>query len=48
MNVTREEVQRALNELVREGRLVAVEEIDSKSGELRNRYFLKDRAPKPN
>ena len=48
MNVTREEVQRALNELVREGRLVAVEEIGCKSGELRNRYFLKDRAPKPN
>ena len=48
MNISYEQVRRALDELVRDGHLVAVEELDPSSGRIRYRYFLRDLAPKPN
>ncbi|HEU4635697.1 MAG TPA: hypothetical protein VFS41_05920 [Edaphobacter sp.] len=42
-----EELFRARDELVAEGELVRVEELDPKTGKLRWRYFHRDHAPKP-
>ena len=48
MNVTYEQLRRAREQLVRDGHLVAVEEIDPRTGKLRYRYFAKEFAPTPN
>jgi hypothetical protein len=43
-----EDIRQARDELIAEGLLVVVEEIDPRTGKLRNRYFHKKFAPKPN
>lgn len=44
----REQYREALDQLVAEGKIVFVEEIDPQTGKLRKRYFHADQAPKPN
>lgn len=46
-NQRREELQQALKELVEEGQIIAVEEIDPRTGKTRYRYYHRDFAPKP-
>lgn len=41
------EVRQAVDELVADGTLIVVKEIDPATGNLRNRYYLRDHAPKP-
>jgi hypothetical protein len=41
-------MRKALNKLLESGELVAIEEIDSKTGKVRLRYFHPDFAPRPN
>lgn len=45
---TNEELRAAVQALLEEGKLVAVEEIDPETGEIRMRYYHRDYAPKPN
>jgi len=40
-------VRQAAAEMLKEGVLVAVEEIDPDTGAIRTRYFHRDHAPKP-
>ena len=48
MKLTYEKARQARDQLVRDGHLVAVEEIEPSSGKLRYRYFARDFAPKSN
>lgn len=45
---TMKEFRQVRDELVAMGLLVVVEEIDPRTGEIRNRWFHKKFAPKPN
>jgi hypothetical protein len=48
MKIRYEDVKATLQQLVQDGLLVAVEEIDPKTGKMRYRYFATECAPKPN
>ena len=43
---TAQDVQDAIDELVSEGIVMAIQEIDPATGKLRHRYFHRDYAPK--
>ena len=48
MKMSYEKARQVREQLVRDGHLVAMEEIDPCSGKLRYRYFARDFAPKSN